>query len=293
MSQPKCVPGMFLLSAVLAACSDSSASAPGAVGPTQPSDSVLTDGCPVTIPNGSNPPTEQNPSTASHGNGALWTALGPGGKIVATPNYVHKDGSIDWKIGWYRGVRGKLTVTGRRLDAVAPPVQGDYEIDYGDFGFQSGGILFPTEGCWEITGTVGDASLTFVTLVAKVPFEPAWPRWGPDGTGIIDYDTTGLPDSLRIISGFPSGEDGEFSIETTQGIRENDTPHPEGVQQLVMVGGQAGVCVLGAWDEQGQWQAEADAGVLEWSAGGFSYRITHTGLALDCEDLLRIAGASS
>jgi hypothetical protein len=36
---------------------------------------------------------------------------------------------------------------------------------YGDSGFQATGIIFPTEGCWEVTGRVGEASLTFVTLV--------------------------------------------------------------------------------------------------------------------------------
>jgi hypothetical protein len=36
---------------------------------------------------------------------------------------------------------------------------------YGTHGFQSSGVYFPTEGCWEVTGTVGGSSLTFVTFV--------------------------------------------------------------------------------------------------------------------------------
>jgi hypothetical protein len=43
--------------------------------------------------------------------------------------------------------------------------------NYGDSGFQPVSISFPTEGCWEITGSVGDASLTIVTLVEKVEEE--------------------------------------------------------------------------------------------------------------------------
>jgi hypothetical protein len=39
---------------------------------------------------------------------------------------------------------------------------------YGDSGFQSSGITLPSEGCWQVTGRVGDASLTFVTLVLAV-----------------------------------------------------------------------------------------------------------------------------
>ncbi|MDE3111597.1 MAG: hypothetical protein KGK34_01490 [Chloroflexota bacterium] len=38
---------------------------------------------------------------------------------------------------------------------------------YGDTGFQASGVLFPTEGCWEITGAVGNSTLTFVTLVRR------------------------------------------------------------------------------------------------------------------------------
>jgi len=32
-------------------------------------------------------------------------------------------------------------------------------------------LIFPTEGCWEVTGRVGDASLTFVTLVVRGEWE--------------------------------------------------------------------------------------------------------------------------
>jgi len=28
-------------------------------------------------------------------------------------------------------------------------------------------VIFPTEGCWKVTGTVGRASLSFVTFVLK------------------------------------------------------------------------------------------------------------------------------
>lgn len=33
-------------------------------------------------------------------------------------------------------------------------------------------------GCWEVTGRVGEASLTFVTMVTKIGDGPAW-RWTP------------------------------------------------------------------------------------------------------------------
>jgi hypothetical protein len=72
------------------------------------------------------------------------------------------------KFLWWRGVRGKLTIQGQRLDAPAPPLRADIPGGYGDTGFQATGLIFPTEGCWEVTGKVGESSLTFVTRVVKV-----------------------------------------------------------------------------------------------------------------------------
>jgi hypothetical protein len=66
---------------------------------------------------------------------------------------------------WYRWVAGTLTIEGRRLDAPAPPLEAWIPDGYGDSGFQVSGITFPTDGCWEITGRVGEGSLTFVVLV--------------------------------------------------------------------------------------------------------------------------------
>jgi hypothetical protein len=53
------------------------------------------------------------------------------------------------------------------LDGAAPPLSTSIPDGYGPTGFQASGVTFPTEGCWEVTGRVGNASLTFVTLVLK------------------------------------------------------------------------------------------------------------------------------
>ena len=45
----------------------------------------------------------------------------------------------------------------------------DVSEGYGSSGFQVTGIIFPTEGCWEISGQAGDEPLTFVTLVISPP----------------------------------------------------------------------------------------------------------------------------
>jgi hypothetical protein len=119
------------------------------------------DPCPITRPNGSVPPGSTFGSEF-HGNGALWVGLWPANVVVDEPK---ADGAIDAKVGWWRGVPGTLSITGRRLDAAAPPLRATVSDGYGESGFQASGLSFPTEGCWEVTGRVGTASLTFVTLV--------------------------------------------------------------------------------------------------------------------------------
>jgi hypothetical protein len=123
-----------------------------------------TAGCPVTLPNGSTPPGE-TPNPDYHGNGSLWTSLWPEGRIVTTKEDVRRNGSIAMKFPWWRGVEGELTITGRNLDGPAPPVRAEIPRGYGDTGFQASGVLFPTAGCWRVTGKVGEARLTFVALV--------------------------------------------------------------------------------------------------------------------------------
>jgi hypothetical protein len=128
------------------------------------------DGCRVTLANGRTPPGER-PSRSHHGNGGLFTALWPNGTILAQPQYVRPDGSIGMKFPWWRGrsTRGQLRITGRRLDAPAPALRADIPSGYGPTGFQATGLIFPTEGCWEVTGRAGKARLTFVTRVTRVP----------------------------------------------------------------------------------------------------------------------------
>ena len=119
------------------------------------------DPCPITQPNNS-PPPGSTFGAEFHGNGQLWVGLWRSNVVVQDRA---PDGSIDAKFGWWREARGQLRIDGHRLDGSAPSAHGEVPSGYGDAGFQATGIIFPTEGCWEVTGRVGDASLTFVTLV--------------------------------------------------------------------------------------------------------------------------------
>ena len=139
--------------------------------------------CDVTVPNRRNTSVGQ-PSREVHGNGMLSVWLGwPDGTVVFKPGgvgFVLPDGSLSMKFGWQRGVRGALMIDGHRLDAVSPPLRANIPRGYGDIGFQSTALIFPTPGCWEVTGHVGDASLTFVTRVVKIGEGPVSRKLGGD-----------------------------------------------------------------------------------------------------------------
>lgn len=132
--------------------------------------------CPVTLPNGIAPIgvsdlyADFNLSNEAR---TLFTIPWPDGVVVfdrgGGPGFWGDDGSLSMKWPWYRGVDGDITIDGRRLDGDAPPAWAEIPDGYGDSGFQPMGLVFPTVGCWEVTGRVGDESLTFVTLVIEVP----------------------------------------------------------------------------------------------------------------------------
>ena len=137
--------------------------------------SVSADECPVTISQGD-----------WYGNESLQAALPGDGTIVFKPGgagFVDRDGALGIKFPWRRLVPGMLRIGGRRLDGEAPPARAYMSEGYGDRGFQPSYLVFPTPGCWEITGGLGEARLTFVLRVEKVGAGPGWrfegigPEW--------------------------------------------------------------------------------------------------------------------
>lgn len=165
---------LWLATALLIGCTPLASPAPtsGSAAPNPTPSSAPSASCPVTKPTTAPPNIGRAlfGSESAFGNEALWVGgLGEGGAIVVDSRFVHSDGSIGWKLGWWRIASGKMTITGRRLDGRAPPVRALVPDGYGDSGFQSSGVDFPTEGCWEITGAVSSSTLTFVTLVRRVP----------------------------------------------------------------------------------------------------------------------------
>jgi hypothetical protein len=131
--------------------------------------------CSVTRPQSSSL-SGARPVNYRHGN--LGVVLWPRGHLVAgqLPGggayaVVNDDGSIYAKQGWWRWVDGRLRVSGKRIDQSVRPLAVDVPYGYESDGFQPVGLTFPTTGCWQIVGRVGNASLTYVVSVTKAQRE--------------------------------------------------------------------------------------------------------------------------
>jgi hypothetical protein len=128
--------------------------------------------CPTTPPNGMTPPGESEFQNY-YGNGALYTALWPEGVIEfdpSGPGEIRPDGSLAMKFPWWRGegISGPIQVSGERLDQAGQGVTAEMPDGYGDTGFQASALVFPSEGCWEVTARVDDSQLTFIVEVVRI-----------------------------------------------------------------------------------------------------------------------------
>jgi hypothetical protein len=129
--------------------------------------------CPITKGNGYTPEGEP-PEPNRYGTRALSTILSEDGTIVFRPGgagFVLPDGSLKMKLPWWKEKGTKFSITGRRLDATALPLRAEFR-DSTDFEMVATYIIFPTPGCWEVTGKAGDATLRFVTSVVKIERGP-------------------------------------------------------------------------------------------------------------------------
>jgi hypothetical protein len=100
----------------------------------------------------------------SYGNALLSVGpfgLWPNGTVVFKPGgagFQTKEGALGMKFGWTRSIQGKLNVTGRRIDAEAPPLrfETNQTNDAHSSGFLASYLIFSTLGCWEVTAQIGD-----------------------------------------------------------------------------------------------------------------------------------------
>jgi hypothetical protein len=149
----------------------------------------------VALPAYAEPARAQAACTASKGvqrNEALETTVPPDGRLVFSPRaggFVDTDGALGIKWPWIRRIPGDLIVGGRRLDGVAAPARAYMNFGYGSRGFQATYLVFPSPGCWEITGRIADRSLTFVVQVEQEGNGPSWKYEGLPRDGFW-YQTT-------------------------------------------------------------------------------------------------------
>jgi hypothetical protein len=135
--------------------------------------------CPVTVPpprkgsgfgpEGFNYGTAKLRADLDWAHGVLIAGTLPDGGSMAVTN---PDGSVRVKVGWWRAAPGgQLHIRGTRIDAPAPPLGAEVGTvsSYGHEGFVPSATIFPTGGCWRVTGTVGSAGLSFVADVTKPP----------------------------------------------------------------------------------------------------------------------------
>lgn len=108
------------------------------------------------------------------GSDRLWTSL-PVTGTWRLGHYTAEDPTLRQKLPfWRQGYDPhaepdpNLTVSGKRLDAPATPLQSDGK-GVGSWtktdSFIMTGLNFPTAGCWEVTGHYGDDELKFVVWV--------------------------------------------------------------------------------------------------------------------------------
>jgi Gram-negative bacterial TonB protein C-terminal len=111
-----------------------------------------------------------------YGTPKLWTVLPRNGVWRGSGPAGPYDFAYDNKLPWgrtnppFRRRDDPLTVTGKRLDGLAPVFTETFESsgfgpDYSGEGIM-GGIDIPVFGCWQITGRYKDANLTFTVWVA-------------------------------------------------------------------------------------------------------------------------------
>lgn len=136
--------------------------------------------CPVTPPGEHRPPARMDPfepTDAVHYADGIWVSIPNNGVLELGPDTEIGYGKLQgWRtttVTWMRadGVEGWVVVSGERLDAessLAPRTPLSPQRQYVQAGFVETGIAFPGEGCWQLTGTVGDHEITWVVDVRFV-----------------------------------------------------------------------------------------------------------------------------
>ena len=160
----------LLTSLVLTGCTASDAIEPGisSSAPTaSPAESTSASVCPVTEPVWAKPPDDDAVQNAPgfgyyfvNQDRSMWASAWWTGEA----EHYLRASEEGVKVGWFRPAGAVLEITGQRLDAQAPPLEAHVPCCY-PTRFQATGLIFPAEGCWEVTAKAADSELSFVVRV--------------------------------------------------------------------------------------------------------------------------------
>jgi len=127
---------------------------------------VTPESCPVTRPNGRVPRGVPRGERTFHGNGVLAAAIPREGVYLDRDG----DGAFADKMSWVaRGTPASLAVRYQRIDvATAPTTASTGRGTLAGFsGLSWASRMFYSEGCWKVTGRIGDVALSFVVEVQR------------------------------------------------------------------------------------------------------------------------------
>lgn len=132
-----------------------------------PTETATPNACPVTEPEWmlgpEDPAVEGEP-------GYVHMFVNEDRSMMASAGWAEPGAYEDWggdrgvKVAWFRPEGADLVITGRWLDAEAPPLDSHVPCCY-PTRFQSSGLIFRTKGCWEITGKAADSELSFTVYL--------------------------------------------------------------------------------------------------------------------------------
>ncbi len=122
--------------------------------------------CPITEPTWAKPPEDSAVQNApAYGyyfvneDSSMWASAW---WTKQEENYLRAGEDI--KVGWFRPAGADLEITGQRLDGEATALEAHIPCCYPSR-FQATGLIFPTEGCWEVLARAEDRKLSFVVWV--------------------------------------------------------------------------------------------------------------------------------
>lgn len=159
----------FSLAIFLAACTASSTPELGRPTPPRtPEDGPSAAVCAVTEPEWAKPPEDaavQDPPAFDYyyvnRDRSMWASAW----WVGQPERDLRWSEEGVKVGWFRPAGAALQITGRRLDAEAPPLRSEASCCY-PTRFQASDLYFPTPGCWQVTARAAQSELSFILKLA-------------------------------------------------------------------------------------------------------------------------------